>query len=259
MRPLAGASLAGIDGLAFDVDDTLTTRGALSPDAYDALARLAAAGVRLVALTGRPLGWADAMASMWPITAAVGENGAGWAWREGHALRIGYADDPVTRAEQRDVLAAIRREVHERLPAIREACDQPARRCDLAFDVGESERPSAADVGALVAIIEAHGARALVSSVHAHAVPGRWDKARGAAGAVRDALGEPLDPARWLFVGDSPNDEAAFAFFTHTVGVANVREHLGALRVAPAWVTDAERGAGFVEVAEALLRARADG
>lgn len=259
MRPIADADLRGIEGVAFDVDDTLTTHGILTSAAYDALSSLRDAGLRLVAVTGRPLGWADAMASMWPIDAAVGENGAGWAWREGRALQVGYADDPVTRAEQRDVLEAIRKDVRTHLPDIREASDQAARRCDLAFDVGEAEQPDASRVAALVALIRSHGAAATVSSVHAHAVPGSWDKARGVRGAVRDALDAPLDLDRWLFVGDSGNDEAAFALFEHTVGVANVRDHLERLSAKPAWVTREARGAGFAELAARLLESRRGG
>ncbi|MCB9591863.1 MAG: HAD-IIB family hydrolase [Sandaracinaceae bacterium] len=256
MRPLEEADLGAVDGVAFDVDDTLTTHGALTVPAYAALAELKGAGFRLIAVTGRPLGWADAMAATWPIDAAVGENGAGWTWRDGRTLRTGYADDPVTRAEQRDVLEAIRRDVHHHLPELREASDQPARRCDLAFDIGEGDQVPEPTVRALVERIRSHGAAVTVSSVHAHAIPGSWDKARGVRGAVRDALGEPLDRDRWLFVGDSGNDEAGFAFFEHTVGVANVRDHLERLSTPPAWVTQAERGEGFAELAAALLRAR---
>lgn len=258
MRPIEEADLSGIEGVAFDVDDTLTTHGALTAEAFAALTSLSEAGLSLVAVTGRPLGWADSMAAMWPIHAAVGENGAGWAWRDGRALRLGYADDPVTRAEQRDVLEAIRRDVREHLSDLREASDQPARRCDLAYDIGEAEQVEPSRIAALVALIRSHGAAATVSSVHAHAVPGSWDKARGVRGAVRDALGSPLDLDRWLFVGDSGNDEAAFVLFEHTVGVSNVRDHLEGLSAKPAWVTRAARGAGFAELAARILESRRD-
>ncbi len=259
MQPLSGADLRDIQGLAFDVDDTLTTHGTLTTAAYVSLTALHDAGVHLVAVTGRPLGWADAMASTWPIDAAVGENGAGWAWTEGNVLRTSYADDAVTRAEQRDVLEAIRRAVRAHLPAIREAGDQGARRCDLAFDVGEGERAPDDVIDALVGLIEDHGASASVSSVHAHAAPGDWDKPRGVIGAVRDALSAPVDAARWAFVGDSGNDSAAFAHFEHSVGVANVREHLHRIPYPPRWITDGARGEGFTELADAILGARRDG
>lgn len=259
MRPLVeldARALEGVVGVLFDVDDTLTTHGRLHVEALDALWSLHRAGVRLCAVTGRPLGWADVMASMWPIDLAVGENGAGWSQLRGGALTLGYFDDEQTRARHTDVLRAVRTAVERALPDVRIAGDQPARRCDLAFDIGEGVELPPERVTRLVDLIEAQGARALVSSVHAHVVPGDWDKASGARRAVRDALGLELDPARWMFVGDSANDAAAFAFFEHTVGVANVSTHLAHLPVPPRWVTHEARGAGFAELARHLLRAR---
>ncbi|HEY8431614.1 MAG TPA: HAD-IIB family hydrolase [Sandaracinaceae bacterium] len=262
MRPLSELSreaLEGIVGIVFDVDDTLTTHGLLHAEALDALWRLHRGGLRLAAVTGRPLGWADAMAMTWPIDVAVGENGAGWCWRRHGALAHGFFDDEATRARQRALLREVERAVREAMPEVRVASDQPGRRCDLAFDVGEAERLDGSTVARLTAIIEASGARALVSSVHAHVIAGGWDKARGTARALEEVLGEPPDPRRWIFVGDSGNDAAAFAWFEITVGVANVREHLARLPVPPRYVTERERGAGFAELARRVLEARAHG
>jgi hypothetical protein len=261
MRPLSALSaetLSRLRGVVFDVDDTVTTRGRLTAEAFGALWALHEAGLRLVAVTGRPLGWTDAIAASWPVDLAVGENGAGWSFLRGRALELGYFDDDAARRAQAERLDAIRRRVARELPDVRPADDQPARRCDLAFDVGERAVLPPDRVAALARIVEAAGARCLVSSVHAHAVPGDWDKARGTVRAAAAALDEPPDALRagWLFVGDSGNDAAAFAFFEHTVGVANVRGHLEHLAVPPRWVTEAERGAGFAELARAILEAR---
>lgn len=261
MRPLedlAPSALASLEGVIFDVDDTLTTHGRLHVEALDALWALHRSGLRLAALTGRPLGWADVMASMWPIDLAIGENGAGWSRREGGALAFGYFDDEATRAEQATLLRAVREAVARELPEVRIACDQAARRCDLAFDVGEGARLPPELVARLVALIESQGARALVSSVHAHVIPGAWDKATGARRAIHDSFEVELDPSRWLFVGDSGNDAAAFAAFKLTVGVANVSEHLERLPVPPRWITREARGAGFAELARHILAARGE-
>jgi HAD superfamily hydrolase (TIGR01484 family) len=260
MRPLSelpASALAPLTGVIFDVDETLTTRGRLHVDALEALWSLHDAGLRLAAVTGRPLGWADAMAATLPIDIAIGENGAGFAHRlPSGAIAHGYFDDEKRRARHAEVLRAVREAVARELPDVRVACDQASRRCDLAFDVGEGTRLPEDVVARIVAIIESHGARVLVSSVHAHVLPGEWDKARGTVHALREALGIELDRTRWLFVGDSGNDAAAFAFFELTVGVANVREHLGRLPVPPRWITRAERGAGFAELARHVLVAR---
>ncbi len=37
---------------------------------------LAAAKIEMVPITGRPAGWCDHMARMWPVAGIVGENGA---------------------------------------------------------------------------------------------------------------------------------------------------------------------------------------
>jgi HAD superfamily hydrolase (TIGR01484 family) len=245
-----------VRGVIFDVDDTLTTRGSLESEAFDALWSLRRAGVALVALTGRPLGWTDAMASMWPIDAAVGENGAGWAYARGGTIETGYFSSDMERAAQARVLERVAAAVSKDHPRVRLAGDQGARRCDLAFDVGERAKLDAEEIAALVHTIETVGARALVSSVHAHVIAGQWDKARGAVRAIREAMSIELDRARWVFVGDSGNDAPAFSFFELTVGVANVREHLHRLAVPPRYVTHAERGAGFAELARAIAGAK---
>ncbi|MCZ7687180.1 MAG: HAD-IIB family hydrolase [Sandaracinaceae bacterium] len=259
LRELDPASIRDLAGVVFDVDDTLTTHGRLHPEAFEALWALHRAGIALAAVTGRPLGWADVMAMTWPIDVAVGENGAGWCMRRGGALAHGWFDDQGTRARHAAVLARVEAAVREAMPEVRVASDQPGRRCDLAFDVGEAERLGAAEIARLVSIIDESGARALVSSVHAHVIAGSWDKARGAARAVEDALGAPLERGRWIFVGDSGNDAEAFAWFERTVGVANVREHLSRLPVPPRFVTEQERGAGFAELAAHVLSARGRG
>jgi hypothetical protein len=58
---------------------------------------------------------------------------------------------------------------------------------------------------------------------------------------------------RWVFVGDSPNDAPLFAYFPHSVGVANVRAFADRIVTLPAYVTAGEGGAGFAELAQALL------
>jgi HAD superfamily hydrolase (TIGR01484 family) len=249
---------AGIWGVVFDIDDTVTRDGVLEPDAYAAMHRLAGAGFELVAVTGRPLGWTDVIARLWPVRIAVGENGAGWAWVDEAGIHEGYFCDESERAEQAKLLDTIRRKVAAAMPHVQATNDHRHRRCDLAFDVGESVSLPRADIDALIALIEGLGARSSVSTVHAHAIPGPWDKAEGVARALRDVLGIDLshELEHWVFVGDSGNDAAAFARFPKSVGVANVREHLDRLPIPPRYVTDAERGRGFAEIASHLAHHR---
>ncbi len=248
----------GLRGVVFDIDDTVTKHGVLEAEAFATMHRLSALGIDLVAVTGRPLGWADVIARMWPVRIAVGENGAGWAWMDGAHAREGYFAKPNERATYDGLLEKIRQDVASKMPHVRLANDRGARRCDLAFDVGEEASLPPADVDALVEIIESHGARSAVSTVHAHATPGDWDKARGVEKAMRQVLDVDLDQEldRWVFVGDSGNDSAAFARFPVSVGVANVRDHLHRLPTPPRYVTDSDRGRGFAELAAHICEGR---
>lgn len=255
--------LESIEGIVFDIDDTVTRDGRLETPALEAMWALYRAGRTVVAVTGRPLGFCDAIAQMWPVHLAVGENGAGWVHRAGARLEEGYFDPEPVRLEQRRMLDRVASRVAVELPEVRLAGDHRSRRCDLAFDVGESVRLPPATVQRLVTTIEACGARATVSSVHAHAIPGAWDKAKGvvraAAAVLAIDLADPETRRRFVFVGDSGNDAAAFAFFDLSVGVRNVEAHVAELPVPPRFVTPSDRGLGFAELARAILDARRDG
>ncbi|NOY92343.1 MAG: HAD-IIB family hydrolase [Deltaproteobacteria bacterium] len=256
LAELSDARLAGVEVLVTDVDDTLTREGKLEREAYDALWALREAGVATVLITGRPLGWAEVMARQWPVAMAIGENGAGSIWLDDVGVNRAYWDSELERADKQRALASLRQEVAEALPNAQVSDDDDARRCDLAWDVAEHARMAPETLAALERMILAAGMRFVVSSVHAHAIPGDWDKARGAQRAIRARLG--IDPLgeRGCFIGDSPNDAAAFAGFELSVGVANVRPHLPALRGGPGYITREDRGRGFAELAARLVDAR---
>jgi HAD superfamily hydrolase (TIGR01484 family) len=261
MRPLTelpAATCRALEGVVFDVDDTLTDGGLLTEVAYAALWALRHGGLHLVAVTGRPLGWCDVLARHWPVAAAIGENGGGWVFRRHDRVEEGYFDDAPTRHEQRRRLAVLEHEALAALPGLRLASDQRHRRVDLAFDIAEEARLDGPGLDRLLAMITGAGAHSLVSSVHAHAFFGDHDKASGVVRATAQVLGRDLaaERDRWLFVGDSGNDAAAFAHFPFSAGVGNVRAHLPRLPVPPAFVADQERGRGFAAIAAAVLAAR---
>jgi HAD superfamily hydrolase (TIGR01484 family) len=258
MQSLMELEPSRIRGVVFDIDDTVTRNGILEPDAYQAMHRLSGSGFELVAVTGRPLGWTDVIARLWPVRVAVGENGAGWAWVDDTGNHEGYFNTEVERTQHRALLDRIRREVRAAMPSIKATNDDRHRRCDLAFDIGETVSLPRNEIDALVGLIERLGARSSVSTVHAHAVPGAWDKAKGVARALEEVLrvdiGEEIE--RWVFIGDSGNDAAAFETFPNSVGVANVREHVDRLPVPPRYVTEGDRGRGFAELAQYLVSGR---
>src|SRR5438445_449763 len=76
LRALAKTAAAKIRVVFTDIDDTLTTEGRLVAPSFRAMWDLYEAGIAVVPVTGRPAGWCDHFARMWPIAGIVGENGA---------------------------------------------------------------------------------------------------------------------------------------------------------------------------------------
>ena len=260
MRPLAELTreaVAGLRAVLTDLDDTMTTDGRLPADSYAALERLGGAGLRVIPVTGRPAGWCDLIARFWPVDAVVGENGA-LTYRYDRAARRmhrSYAADAAERAANRARLAALAEAIVAEVPGCAVAADQAFREADLAIDFREDVAPLPdAAIDRIVALFEAAGATAKVSSIHVNGWFGAYDKRTAAERLLREAFG--LEPAQCLYAGDSPNDEPLFAAFPLSVGVANVRDEAHRMRHLPAYVTEARSGAGFVELAAHLLRLR---
>jgi len=250
-----------VRGVLSDLDDTLSTGGRVTAAAYSALERLRAGGLLTILVSGRPAGWCDHIARMWPVDGVVGENGAFYFRYDEAARRLvkRYVQPAETRAANRRRLEALATRILAAVPGTAVASDQHYRDSDLAIDWCEDVAPlPRAAVERIVAMFEAAGATAKVSSIHVNGWFGAYDK----LGMTRTLLGEcfatDLDAEReaFVFVGDSPNDAPMFGFFPHAVGVANVRDFADRLTAAPAYVTEARAGAGFVELAEFLLAAR---
>ncbi len=253
----------GMHTLLTDIDDTLSTEGRLTAAAYAALERLHEAGLRVLPVTGRPAGWCDQVARFWPVQGVIGENGAFYMWRDAAAgrLRTRHWLDAAGRAASTAGLAAVRERILAEVPGCALASDQFCRLYDLAIDFREDVPPlPAADVERIVALMQAAGMTAKVSSIHVNGWFGEWDKLAMARRMLAERWGIDIDApderARIVFAGDSPNDEPMFAHFPNAVGVANVLAHRARLRALPAWVTPSAAGAGFVQLAEFLLAAR---
>lgn len=260
-RPLSempAQARAAIRGVLTDIDDTVTTHGRLTAAAYAALARLKEAGKLVVPITGRPAGWCDHIARMWPVDGVVGENGAMWMRYDAKRRKLlhGYAATESERRANRQRLDAVAARVLREVPGTALASDQPYREADIAIDFCEDVPPLPREaVDRIVAIMEGEGLTAKVSSIHVNGWIGRYDKLGMSKRFLADAFGIDLDRERdrFVFAGDSPNDAPMFAYFPNAVGVANVRAFLDRIATPPAWITKAEAGAGFVELAEFLL------
>jgi HAD superfamily hydrolase (TIGR01484 family) len=257
MRPLAELEARRAAALLFDIDDTLTTRGRLTAGAYAALERLKHAGKRVVAVTGRPAGWCDHIARMWPVDAVVGENGAFYfAFAQGR-LEKRFQDDALVRAAKRAQLEAIAKAILAAVPGCAIASDQPYRETDLAIDYCEDVPPLPLEAAERVAaLMREAGLTARVSSIHVNGWFGAYDKLAMTRRLFAERFGQDLDAANReaVFVGDSPNDAPMFGFFEKSVGVANVRRFAAQLAAAPKYVTQRASGAGFEELVYHLLK-----
>jgi HAD superfamily hydrolase (TIGR01484 family) len=245
-------------GLLFDLDDTFLSHGLLTRVAYEALWRLHDAGMKLVAVTGRPSGWGEVLARQWPISGCVTENGAVHLLREGVTVSRRDMCDDAERLARRGRLALLVESVREAVREARLTDDIHARRSDVTWDVGEAAHLPEDRVAAIVRVIEAAGARWSQSSVHLHATFDVDDKASGALRFCVRELGEEAGSAvvRFAFVGDSGNDSSCFAAFRTTFGVANVRSSVRRLSVPPRYVAVREMGDGFAEIASEILDKR---
>ena len=261
MRPLADwarEDRAAIVGVFTDIDDTLTEDGRVGAPVFDAMARLRAAGLVVVPITGRPAGWCDLIARQWPVDGVVGENGAFYFRHDDRARRMirRFAVDAARGPARGGRLTPLLDEVGGVGPRAAVAADQPYRECDLAIDFAEDVGPlDDAEIDAIVAVFERHGASVKVSSIHVNGWFGAYDKLTMTRTMMREVFARDLDAVaeRYVFVGDSPNDSPMFGYFANAVGVANLRPFADRCDTLPRWITAAPRGAGFREVADAIL------
>jgi len=252
-RPAPGQIL----GVFTDIDDTLTTEGAVPDSVVASLAALRAAGLHVIPITGRPVGWSEPFALAWPVDAIVAENGAVSLVRQPDGrLRKLYQQDAATRAANYARMQQVAQQVVREVPGATISQDSAGRETDIAIDHSEFSHLPSEGIDHAVRLMQAAGMTATVSSIHINGWYGAHNKLAGARWIVRELFGRDLDAeiGRWAYVGDSTNDELMFQAFPHSVGVANIRRFEAQLRHAPRYIAPSERGAGFGEVAQAILQ-----
>jgi len=257
MRPLSDwRPPQGLKGVFTDIDDTLTTDGAITADALQALADLKAAGLHVVPITGRPAGWSEPFAATWPVDAVVAENGAvGLQHTAAHGLRKFYQQDTAPRSANFIRMQQVLAHIEQAVPGARRSQDSSGRETDIAIDHSEFTHLPQSAIDEVVRLMQAEGMTATVSSIHINGWFGTHNKFTGAHWIVRTLYGRDLDAEteRWVYVGDSTNDQVMFEHFAHSVGVANIRRFESQLTHPPRYITPSERGAGFAEMAQLLL------
>lgn len=264
MQPLANFSdkqHQAIKAVFTDIDDTLTTGGLLTADAYSAMEALKHNNIAVVPITGRPAGWCDHIARMWPVDGVVGENGA-FYFRYDHSKKRmirHYVDSDAVRASNRERLRVLGQQIIQSVQGSAISADQAYREADLAIDFCEDiPALNNADIDRIVSLFKQAGATAKISSIHVNGWFGHYDKLSMTRIFAQDCLKLDLksDKESCIFVGDSPNDAPMFDFFPHSVGVANIHAFVDRLPTQPAYVTPSSGGTGFAEVAALLLEAQ---
>jgi HAD superfamily hydrolase (TIGR01484 family) len=254
-------ALRNIKAVLTDIDDTLTTHGRLPSVAYAALEALRAAGLKVVPITGRPAGWCDHIARMWPVDGVVGENGAFYFRYDTRARRMErvYAQDQTTRKGNVARLHQLANDALRLFPGTAIASDQAYRDIDVAIDFCEDVPPLPLSTAQAIAeMFHKAGAEAKVSSIHVNAWFGKHDKLSMSLSMLRDCFGLDAVAAKSAvaYCGDSPNDAPMFSYFPLGIGVANIRPLAHLMDHLPAYVTTREGGQGFAEFAGMLLAAR---
>lgn len=248
---------AKIQFLLTDIDDTLTEDGQLHADAYQALWKLHEAGIKVVPITGRPAGWCEMIARMWPVHGIIGENGGFYFRYHNKKMHREFVFAETQRKIHREKLNLIEQEVLNEVPGAGIASDQFCRLMDLAIDFCE-DVPALPeeDIDKIVSIFTKHGAQAKVSSIHVNGWFGQYNKLSMTLKFLQQEFQVSPEQAKQVcaFSGDSPNDEPMFAYFPHSFAVANIQDFISKIKDQPTYVSTLRGGKGFSEIADTILK-----
>lgn len=240
----------GLRGILCDIDDTLTSNGQLEASAYEALWAAKNAGLRVVPVTGRPAGWVDQIARLWPVDGVVGENGGLWFYMGKGKLIRKFLQGADERNYNRKRLTELAQRIKRVVPECALASDQPYRELDLAIDFCEDVPTlEPTEIQKIVREFTLAGATCKVSSIHVNGWFGTFDKWTGCRHLFKELFGEDLEQTthRYAYFGDSANDEPMFARFGNSIGVANVAAFLPQMTAHPKFICAGKGGTGFAE------------
>ena len=118
LTELSPSQARALRGVFCDIDDTLTWEGRIVPQAFAALERLQEAGLRVIPITGRPGGWVDHIARMWPVQGVVGENGGLWFYMADGKLQRRFMQDEETRIQNKGRMSALGERILQAVPGM---------------------------------------------------------------------------------------------------------------------------------------------
>lgn len=240
-----------------DIDDTMTDHGQMHAKAYSAMWKLKQHGIELIPVTGRPAGWCEMIARLWPVAGVIGENG-GFYFRydlkQKKMLRHFFCDEKA-QTLNRQKLNKLTEKILSEVPGSALASDQFCRLMDLAIDFCE-DVPAlpTKDVEKIVKIFDEAGAHAKVSSIHVNGWFGEYNKLSQTLQFLKDLYNLSSDQAKeqCLFIGDSPNDEPMWEFFPKGVAVQNIQNFISKINFKPAYICNNPGGEGFAEMVDTI-------
>jgi HAD superfamily hydrolase (TIGR01484 family) len=250
-----------LEFLFTDIDDTITEHGKIPPESIESIWKLYKKGINVVPVTGRPAGWCDHIARMWPVAGIIGENGAFYYYYDEKNRKVirNYLQTEEIRKKGQLKLNTIKKRVLKEVPGCGIASDQPFRVADLAVDFTEDAGPlTQEEIDKICKIAEEEGATYKVSSIHVNCWYGDYDKLTCFNIFLKDFTEKSLQQMqdKIIYIGDSLNDEPMFEKLKNTIAVANINCFLGKLKYFPTYITEKESAAGFYEAVEIILAER---
>lgn len=232
-----------------DVDDTITRRGKLTPEALKALWDLKLAGKTIVLLTGGSAGWADCYIRQWPVDTVIAESGAVMM---GHAPdgSIVYTVNPLIKQPE---VNEKKQKLMKATAGLALSSDQYARLFDIAYD---KARLSPEEIRILKNTIKLSGAYYAESSIHVNVWFAPYDKRSALEHFMKSLYNVDSQELRKhsVYLGDSYNDQPMFDYIPLSVGMHFIEDHRDEFQHLPLYITKGEGGVGFAEFANELLR-----
>lgn len=257
MLPLTEADFSKVRAVFTDVDGTLTVQGRLTSNTLRAIEWLVAHQVDVVLVSGRPSGWGECWARQLPVAGVIAENGGVTYLREGAQLKKRYAEKESVRKRNRTTLLEHVNAALAHVHGARLSMDSIATEVNIAIDYAEAADLDLKETERIESFLAKRGVTAVRSSVHVNCWLGGFDKRTAVEAFLKERWQTSIKKTerRFVYVGDSFNDEPLFKAFPLSVGVANIEDIVAALAHAPTFVTRSREGKGFGEVADAVARA----
>ena len=245
MRPASELKDLNVSLIISDVDDTITSKGRLLPEALSALYEAERKGYRTILLSGGSAGWCEVYLRQWPVYMVIAESGAVLLYKDEEG-QIRYQQNPVITGEdlkKRDELLRMIGEEHL-------SSDQYARLYDIAVDLSKVTGEELEDIKEMATRM---GARYAQSSIHLNVWFGDYSKSKGLLAFMElCGIDRPTLLDQSIYLGDAPNDDEMFALIPASVGMRSVEEGKDEFSHLPAFVTSGYGGTGFAEDIRAL-------